>query len=152
MATRNTGTVLSRRPEDSYVPLSQAVNRLLQDSFLLPSFFEGYGGVAGPAGTNLYETGDSYVVQAAMPGMRADSLRCSIEQNVLTVEGEPALRVPEQAAVVWQSFGGQAAYRVQLPTGVEAGSAEATYEAGVLTIRLPKAQHARTHTIKVATR
>jgi HSP20 family protein len=147
MATVNRGTTgMARRPEESYMPLSQAMSRLLQDSFLFPSAFEG----ASPTtGSNLWETGDSFIVQIALPGMKTESIECSVEQHLLTVKGETALPIPDQARPVWQSFGGQSDFRVQIPGDVEAGAAEATYEAGVLTIRLPKVQHARAHTINV---
>jgi HSP20 family protein len=81
--------------------------------------------------------------------MKTESIECSVEQHLLTVKGETALPIPDQARPVWQSFGGQSDFRVQIPGDVEAGAAEATYEAGVLTIRLPKVQHARAHTINV---
>jgi HSP20 family protein len=131
------------------VPLSQAINRLFQDSFLPSSFFEGFGGIAGAAGTNLWETGDSYLIQVAMPGVKPDSITATVEQGVLSVKAESALQAPENARPIWESFGGQTEYRVEVPGEVESGQAEATYEAGVLTVRLPKAAPARTHTIKV---
>lgn len=142
-------TTLARAPAEGMLPLSQAINRLFQDSFLFPSVFGGPDGYAGAVGTNLWETGDGFVVQAAMPGMRPDSIAATVERDVLTITGEPALRAPRDARILCQSFGGQSEYRIQLPTEVESGQAEATYEAGVLTVRLPKAAHAQAHTIKV---
>jgi len=142
-------TTLARRPEEGMVPLSQAIDRLFRDSFLLPSVFGSLAGVDGTAGTNLWETGDSYLIQVAMPGMRADSIQATVERDMLTVKGQSALQAPEHATAVWQSFGGEVEHRIQLPAEAESGQAEATYEAGVLTIRLPKAAHAQAHTIKV---
>jgi HSP20 family protein len=140
---------LANRQQQGAVPLSQVMQRLFQDSVLLPSMFDGFGGAAGTAGTNLWETGDSYTIQAAMPGMRADSIQVTVEQEVLTVRGASGLQAPEQARPIWQSFGGEAAYRIQLPGEVESGQAEASYEQGILTVRLPKAAHAQAHTIAV---
>lgn len=146
-----TGTelALADRLQQGVMPLSQAINRLFQDSFWMPSFFDGLGPLAAGTGTNLWQTGDSYIVQIAMPGMKPDSIACTVDQQVLTVKAEPSLQVPEGAKAIWQSFGGQTEYRVQLPAEVESDSAEATYDAGILTIKLPKAAHARTHAIKV---
>jgi HSP20 family protein len=140
---------LANRPQEGAVPLSQVMQRLFQDSVLFPSVFDGFGGAAGTAGTNLWESGDSYTIQIALPGMQADSIQATVEQDMLTVRGESALQAPEQARPVWQTFGGEAAYRIQLPGEVESGQAEASYEQGILTVRLPKAARAQARTIKV---
>jgi HSP20 family protein len=143
------GSVATRRPEEGLVPLSQAMNRLLQDSFL----FAGGLGQAAPfgttAGTNLWETNDDFVLQVALPGIQADALAITVDQNVLTVKGELAVKAPENAKAVWQSLGGQTEFRVQIPGEVDASGAEAGYDAGILTVRLPKAQHVRARTIPV---
>ncbi len=146
--TRNSGG-MSRRPEESFMPLSQAMNRLFQDSFLFPSGMEGLTAFGNTSGTNLWEAEDSYVLQVAVPGMKPDGLQLTFEQNLLTIKGEPAIQAPENAKAIWQSLGGQAEYRVQIPGEVDSGAAAATYEAGILTVRLPKAQHARARTIQV---
>jgi len=140
---------LANRQQAGAVPLSQVMQRLFQDSVLLPSLFDGYGGGSGPAGANIWETGDGYTIEVALPGLKPDSIRATVEQDVLTVGGESALAAPEQGRAIWQSFGGDAAYRLQLPGEVDAGGAEASYEAGIVTLRLPKAAHAQARTIKV---
>jgi HSP20 family protein len=124
----------ANRQQQRAVPLRQVMQRLVQDSVLLPSVFDGVGAMASTAGTNLWETGGSYVIQAAMPGMQPESIQVTVEQEMLTVRGAAALPAPEQATALWQSFGGQA---------------EASYEQGILTVRLPKAAHAQAHTIRV---
>jgi len=96
---------LANRPQDGAVPLSQVMQRLFQDSVLLPAVFDGFGGAAGTAGTNVWETGDGYTIQVAMPGMRAESIEATVEQDVLMVRGESALPAPERATALWQTFG-----------------------------------------------
>ena len=146
MYVRNGGT-LARRPADTFVPLRQAVDRLFQDSFPLPSPLTYYRG--GAAGTNLYQTEDGFVVQIALPGAKADSINLSVEKDVVTVSAEAAVQAPEKATTVWQSFGGQRDLKIQLPAEVDSGAVTASYEAGVLTVQLPKAAHMRPRTIKV---
>ena len=149
----NGGSAVARRAEEGYVPLRNVIDRLFEESFLFPSLFEpAMGRVTAPNGTNMWETNDSYIVQFVMPGMKADSISCNIDQNVLTCTGESAMQVPENATRVWQSYGGKAEYRVQLPAEVEAERAQAAYEQGILTITLPKAATARTHQIKVTSK
>lgn len=146
--TRN-GSTLARRADNGFVPLWQAMDRLLQDGQWLNAPFAGFRTAFGAAGTNLWETAEGYVVQVALPGMKTDSIVATVEQDVLTVSAEPGLATPENAKAIWQSLGGKAEFRIQLPAEVESGEAEATYEAGVLTVRLPKAAHNRPRTIKV---
>ena len=149
----NVSAGLARQSESGAVPLSQAMDRLFRESFLMPSMFDSFfGGSAGwsnQSGSNLYETGDGYILQLALPGMKADSIDCTVEQGVLTVHAEPAVQAPENARTVWQSFGGTSDFRIQLPETTEAGAAQADYHDGVLTIRLPKPAHAKPQTIKV---
>lgn len=153
----NGSTAMATRPTSPYVPLRQAMDRLFQESILAPSlvdqFWSGWPSAgripAAAAGANLWETSESYVVQMALPGMKPDSIDCTVEQNVLTCKGETAVTAPENATAIWQGLGGSAAYRILLPAEVESGHAQATYQDGVLTITLPKAIRARTHSIKV---
>ena len=142
-------SALANRQQTEGVPLSQVMQRLFQDSVLLPSVFEGWTGLTAAAGTNLWESGDGYTLQVIMPGMKADSIKLTVEQNVLTIRGESTLQAPEQATAIWQSFGGQTEQQIALPGEVDPASAEASYEAGIVTVRLPKAAHAQAHTIKV---
>jgi len=143
---------LANRQQAGVVPLHQVMQRLFQDSVLLPSMFDSIGGAVGAAGTNVWETGDSYTIQVALPGLRVDSIRATVEQEVLTITGESALAVPEQGRAIWQSLGGETAYRLQLAGEVDAGAAEASYAAGIVTLRLPKAAHAQARTITVASK
>jgi HSP20 family protein len=154
-ANPNTGmTSVGRRPAEGYMPLRQAFDRLFQESFWLPSLLgnenSNYGWPsAGMAGTNFWEASEGYVLQVALPGMQPGSIDCTVEQNVLTLKAQSAVEAPANATPIWQTFGGQASFRIQLPAEVEAGQAQATYENGILTLSLPKAAHARTRQIKV---
>jgi HSP20 family protein len=144
---------LVNRPDDAYLPLRQVMDRLFSESFLDPSFFSD-AATSGSrwttaVGTNLWETPEGYVLQVAMPGMKADSINATIEQNVLTLKAESAVTAPEKSSSIWQSLGGGANYRIQLPGEVESSQVQATYEAGVLTLNLPKHARVRAQTIKV---
>jgi len=141
--TRN-GATLARHVDETFIPVRQVIGQLFQDGFLAS-----LDGARSASGTNLWETAEGYVVQVGLPGMKPDSIACTVEQDMLTITAEPAIQAPDQARALRQSFGGPAAYQIQLPTEVEAGTAEAAYEAGVLTLRLPKAPHVRPQTIKV---
>jgi HSP20 family protein len=147
------GRTIVTRGDDAYLPLRQVMDRLFQESVLLPSFFNeavSAGSRWTPAaGTNMWETAEGFILQIALPGMKPDSINCTIEQNVLTLKAESAVPTPEKANALWQSFGSAANYRIQLPGEVESSQVEATYEGGILTLNLPKLARARSQTIKV---
>ena len=66
---------------------------------------------AATTGTNVYETNENYIVQIAIPGVKADLINCSVEGNVLTCSAESALQTPEKTTTIWESIRGQSEYR-----------------------------------------
>lgn len=142
---------LARRSEGRYLPLSQVIDRLFQESFLLPSLFESdsVGTIVGPSGSNLWETNESYIAQLAMPGVKPSSIVCEIKDNVLSCRAESAVEAPANAKALWEAFDGTIEYRIELPGEVDPNKAEARYEQGVLTVVVPKAAHVQARPIKV---
>jgi HSP20 family protein len=105
---------------------------------------------------DLYDTGEEFVVHALIPGTTPENLNVSMEQNSLHISGTYGYELPEDQAkqVTWyrrEIGSGQFAQTVNLPTPVDSDSAEAHFEWGVLTLRLPKAEQARTKRIEVRT-
>ena len=133
-------------------PLSDAMARLFRDAFTWPrAFGEAFGSATdiGTAG-NLYETNDSYILQVPLPGVKADELAITARENVLTLQGTTEIAAPEGARAIWGGMAGQQFREVvQLPGDVDAERASAEYHDGILTLTLPKAEHARVRTIKI---
>src|SRR5436309_11235862 len=137
----------------SFVPLSEAVDRLFRDAFTWPRMFgdafptvSRFGGVS----SNLYETRDSYIMQVLLPGVKVDDLEITARENVLTLRGKTEIAVPEGAQGVWVGMGGgEFREEVMLPGDVNADQASADYHDGILTLTLPKPERAKVRTIKV---
>lgn len=97
---------------------------------------------------DICETEEGLLLVADVPGLNDKSLQISIEQGILTIEGEaPAgtgdFRYREFAmAGYWRQF--------QLPESLDAGKARAEVKHGVLTLHLPKAEAARPKRIEIA--
>jgi HSP20 family protein len=128
-------------------PLSDAMNQLFRDAFTLPV---GFGGAGITTGINLYETTDSYILQALLPGVNPDQLNITARENVLTLQGKTELAMPDGArAVMVSAATGDFQQQIQLPGDVDTERATADYQNGVLTLTLPKAAHAKMRTIKV---
>jgi HSP20 family protein len=109
----------------------------------------GFAGV-GPA-VNVWADEQALFVEADLPGIDAAKLDVSVtEGNRLTIQGErPEVNLPN---AVWhrQERGyGTFTRELTLPTLVDAEKVEASYEAGVLKLTLPKAEAAKPRKITV---
>jgi HSP20 family protein len=137
----------------SFVPLSEAVDRLFRDAFTWPRMFgEVFPTVSrfGGLSSNLYETRDSYIMQVLLPGVKVDDLEITARENVLTLRGKTEIAVPEGAQGIWVGMGsGEFREEVTLPGDVDADQASAEYHDGILTLTLPKTERARVRQIKV---
>jgi HSP20 family protein len=104
---------------------------------------------------DLYEAGDEYVLRAAIPGINPEQLDLSVRQNVLTLSGARSLYPAEEAKdFTWHARGlaeGEFRMSVALPAAVEGGQAQASYEAGMLTVKLPKTEAVKVKKIAIAT-
>ena len=131
-------------------PFFERFDRLLQDAFgvaLAPagSAREGTGGAV-----NLYDTAEGYWLELPLPGVPADGVDLSVQQNLLTLKARREWAPPEGAQVIWQGFGaGQWQQTFALPGEVDAERVEARLADGVLRLHLPKAQHLRPRQITV---
>ena len=138
------------------VPLSEAVDRLFHEAFTWPQLFtNGFSSFPVRSsfglGSNLYETGESYIMQVPLPGVKVDELEITAHKNVLTLRGKTEVTVPEGAQSLWVGMaGGEFHEQVTLPGDVDAEQASAAYHDGILTLTLPKAEHARVRTIKIS--
>jgi HSP20 family protein len=88
---------------------------------------------------DIYETNDTILVVADMPGVDENSVNITLEQNVLTINGYAALVEPEGYRL------GYAEYRVgdyqrqfTLSDQIDRDKIEATVKDGVLRLHLPK--------------
>jgi HSP20 family protein len=144
---------LSRyNPLGEMVSLREAMDRLFEDSFISPRSSVGQWGSRGVVG-NLFETAEGFVLQVPMPGANPDAVEITAQQNTLTLKWETHVSVPEGATVHWQGFTpGQYQQTFTLPAPINSDRAEANYSDGILTLNLPKAEHAKARTLKVTTK
>ncbi len=140
----NPFTEVDRMLSDMDRLLSQTVGR----SRLLPRL-TGFSPLV-----DLYDTGDRLVLKALVPGARPEDIDISLEQNTLTISGRYGQTLSEDEAknVTWyrrEIGAGQFAETFTLPVPVNADQAEASFENGILTLTMPKAEQARTRRIPI---
>jgi HSP20 family protein len=95
---------------------------------------------------DVQETDDAFVIEADMPGVRPDDVSVELERNELRITGEYGAEQGgegEQQQQQRTRRSGRFDYRVTLPGEVDAESAAANLENGVLRLQLRKAGRAR---------
>jgi len=101
---------------------------------------------------DLYETGDSIVLQMAVPGICKDNLDISIEKRQLTISGDFPNTTENEDRRYWlQSIPqGHLNRNLVLPVDVEVDAIEATIQEGLLTLTMPKVTEAKARQITVS--
>ena len=147
-------TTLSRyQPQTTATRLPDMVDRLFRESFVMPTFFDSlWGGTARPSlPVNLYETNEGYTLQAALPGINPDNVEIQVVGRDLSIKGRFESWSQDNVKWIWRGMPtGEFFESYTLPADVEGDKVQATYEHGILSITLPKAEHARPKSIQVS--
>ena len=100
---------------------------------------------------DVAETDDEFVVKASLPGIAPDDLEITYNNNMLTINGEVKEEkdVEEHRYHLRERRYGSFSRSISLPSTVKADAIEANYDAGVLTLHLPKAEEAKPKRIPV---
>lgn len=140
-------TLTRWEPFDGLTPLREAMNQLLEDSFIRP-MHSGLGGRVFPL--DVYETETEYVIEAVVPGIKPEDLKITAAGSMVTIQA-PILATPKAATgqpaqrkyLQRERYVGEMTRTIELPTETDPDKIEATYEQGVLTLRLPKVEAAK---------
>lgn len=104
------------------------------------------GGTWLPA-VNVEETKDDIILSAELPGMDKDNISIDLENNVLTISGEKAEERTEgeedRRYHLWERRYGSFQRSFTLPRTVKADDIRASFDNGVLRVRMPKVAEAK---------
>lgn len=129
--------------------LRQAMDRLLEDAFVLPR----EGGQAGSssAALNVYEEGDNLVVEAPLPGVKPEDVDISVEQGTLTIRAQSTAEQErrDRNYLVREYRAGSLARSVGLPPTVDPDACEATFDQGVLRLVFPRSEQSKPRRIQL---
>lgn len=110
------------------------------------------GGARTPrwAPMDAYRAGDHYLVHFDLPGIDADSLEVTAENNTLTVRAERRPAAPDGAEyVVSERPMGAFSRQMVLGDGLDLEKVSADYRDGVLTVTIPVAEQAKPRRISI---
>jgi len=146
---------LTRRPSpfSELVTLRQAMDRLFDEPFFRP-VTGSTGNDSGNVALDVRTTKDALLVEAALPGVKPEDVDITIENGTLAIRGETsAERADKDDDGRWlvREIGrGSFVRTVSLPNGLEPDKAEATFENGVLSLRIPKAEQVKPKQIRIS--
>ena len=121
--------------------LQGEMNRLFSSFFDAPRS----GGNGAPArrwipAMDLVETEDHFVLKADLPGVSESDVNIELESNVLTISGERKTEHEAKAEGYYRIERASGAFSrsLTLPEGIDAEAVTATFDSGVLEVRIPK--------------
>ena len=101
---------------------------------------------------DIYEDKDTLLVKAELPGLKKEDIGISLHEGYLTLSGERKEEAKQEGADVYRSerWVGRFHRSISLPCRVDAVKIKATYNEGVLTVTLPKAEEAKPKQIPIS--
>ena len=143
---------IARRPSPfgELLSLRQAMDRLFEDSFVRPTGWSA-GVESAQFPLDVRMTGDELVVEGQLPGFKPDDVEITIENGRLAIRAEASTDEEHQDGdcLVREIRRGSFSRTVALPSGLEADKASATFEDGVLTLRIPKAEQVKPRQVRI---
>ena len=138
-------------PFGELMSLRSAMDRLFEDSFVRRPVGAGFEPAAGLP-LDVTRTNDALVVEAALPGIRPEDVDITVEDGTLSIRAESReeRQEGEGETLVSEIRRGTVSRSVTLPTGLEPDKATATFEHGVLTLRIPKAESVKPRQIRIS--
>ena len=140
-------------PFSELMSVRQALDRLMEEAFRpLRAWTAPTGEFLAPM--DIYQRPDALVVKVDLPGVKPEDVEITIQGNTLSVRGEVKQEeeVKGEDYLVQERRYGSFVRSVTLPEGLAPDKAEASFENGVLTITIPKAEEAKPRTVRIKTK
>jgi HSP20 family protein len=144
-------TIIRRSgPFGDLLSLRQAMDRLFEESFGNPGTWQFGDGQLVPM--DVVASDGEIVVEAILPGVKPDEVDITVEGNALTIAGDTTSATPQTeggSVLLKEIRRGRFSRTLTLPDGLEPDKATATFEDGVLTLHIPKAEQVKPRQIKI---
>jgi HSP20 family protein len=140
-------------PWGDIVSLREAMNNLLEESFVRPQPGTPGPGMASSLALDVKETPDSFMVTASVPGVPPSDIDITILGDTLRIRGQRKEEIEETGEgnrwLLRERRFGAFERTVSLPSVVNPEGASADFKDGVLAITLPKADVAKPRSIPI---
>ncbi|MGZ3788382.1 MAG: Hsp20/alpha crystallin family protein [Bacteriovorax sp.] len=128
--------------------MENEMDRFIQGSLGWPLEYEGFD--FSPT-CNVKETSKEYIVHFDIPGVKKDEIKIELDNNRLSVSGERKEKKEEKDSKSYftESYYGSFMRSFTLPSTVDQSKVDASFEDGVLTVKVPKSQASTIKEIKI---
>jgi HSP20 family protein len=143
-----------RRPSPfgELLSLRQAMDRLFDDSVVRPGNWAAaaFGGVGLPVDVSM--NADELRLVAQLPGFKPEDVEITVENGTLTIKADSTSETSngEGDYLVREIRRGTVSRTLSLPSGLEPDKAQASFEHGQLTLRIPKADDVKPRQIRIS--
>ena len=133
---------MAKKPTDPIsfpVHLSHEVERLFDEMIHRPWGFCREIRGWNPS-VDLYETRDSFILEADLPGVKADEVKVEVHDGDLVLEGQRSIEKSKTEGHfhTMERSSGYFARQIRLPESVDRDAIKAEFKDGVLRVTLPK--------------
>lgn len=138
------------RPLKDSLSLREAMDRLMEDSFVTPRNMTQTTRMSAPK-INVLEKGNDVIVRVEVPGINEEDLDIEVSDDTVAISGErkEEKEVKEEDYYHKETHYGSFARSITLPTQVIGDKANADMKNGVLTITIPKVEEKKAKKIKL---
>ncbi|MEP6600020.1 MAG: Hsp20 family protein, partial [Actinomycetota bacterium] len=98
---------------------------------------------------DAWRVGDEFVVEFDLPGVDPGSVDLDVERNVLTVRAERPALSGDQELIAAERPRGVFSRQLILGDNLDTDRVQASYQTGVLTLRIPVAERAKPRKIEI---
>ena len=130
------------------------LSNALDDAFNTWPFAQDEGGAITSSwypACDVLEDKESVKIVVELPGLTPEDVKLSLENNVLSIQGEKKQQAEERTERVhrYERSYGSFERSFALPTSVDSDKVSASFQNGILTVTVPKAERARPREIPV---
>lgn len=128
--------------------MQREINRLF-DRFQVPATRE--SGFSFVPAAELQDTPEAFLLKVEVPGLKAEDLDIQVTGEAISVSGERRSESTSEDKGITRSEFRYGRFRrvIPLPARVQNDQVQATYDSGILNLRLPKAESEKTRVVKV---
>lgn len=137
------------------ISLRDMMDRLFEDAFIQPrDWMMNQGFSMSTLPLDMYETKDDVVVNTALPGVKPEDVDVTITGDTLTIHAETKEESEDNKEKQGKYIRRERQYgeytrTVTLPSGLKTDQAEASFDNGMLSLRIPKSEQQKPKTIQI---
>jgi len=132
------------------------MDKWFNESFLRPFSPPGFSQLRAvteelvPA-VDIFESNGDVVLKAEIPGIKKEDIEVTLNDGSITISGEKKKdsEIKRKDYYKWESSYGSFCRTFALPAEVQGDKAKSTYKDGILEVRLPKSEAAKSKEVKV---